>query len=121
MPVAVEKLYRPEKMHMVFAAASLLLLICTFWFIDVDYRRHWRKYQKDYQVSVAALAHLDYLQTQTAAAQAELAAAQQAAEAAAAKLAEPAAAQSLAELENLLSEWGTSSTPRAGRGHRVCW
>lgn len=99
MPVSVEKLYRPEKMHMVFAVASVLLLLTTFWFISVDYDRHWREYQKEYQVSVAALAHLDYLQTQTAAAQAELAAAHEAAEAEAAKLAEPAAATLLAETE----------------------
>ena len=64
MPVPTEKLYPPARLHYWFAGGSLFMTLSFFWLIAVDYDRPWRGYQDHYYLGKAALAHLDFLDTQ---------------------------------------------------------
>src|SRR6059036_2878150 len=64
MPIPVETLRHMGKLHRWFALASLGLLAALFWLIYVDYERPWRGFQRGYTTAQAALAHLDYVETQ---------------------------------------------------------
>lgn len=61
MPVAEDRLYSPRRLNRWFAVSSLLMSLSLFWLIFVDYDRPWRKFQDNYFLGKAALAHLDYL------------------------------------------------------------
>ncbi len=61
MPVAEDRLYNPRRLNRWFAVSSLLMSASLFWLILVDYDRPWRKFQDNYYLGKAALAHLDYL------------------------------------------------------------
>jgi cytochrome c551/c552 len=52
------------KLHRWFALASVALLLSLVWLIYVDYERPWRGFQRNYTTAQAALAHLDYVETQ---------------------------------------------------------
>lgn len=72
MPVT-EKTLRPmDRLNILFAVSSGLLLASILWFVVVDYDQQWRKFQDDYMDVQAVLAHLDYLHTQTDAEQAKV-------------------------------------------------
>ena len=61
MPIPEDKLYRPERMHILFAVSSVLMTASIIWIIAVDYARPWHAHQDAHFVGKAALAHLDYL------------------------------------------------------------
>ncbi len=65
MPIPTETLFDMRKLNRWFAISSLGLLASLVWMIWEDYDRPWRGVQDDYMVAQAALAHLDYLDTQT--------------------------------------------------------
>lgn len=71
MPIPVETLRRMDRMNVIFAVSAALLLVTTIWFVVVDHNRPWRSFQDDFMSVQAALAHLDYLQTLRADAQAQ--------------------------------------------------
>lgn len=64
MPVPEERLYRPERINLWFALSSVVMALSLGWLIWVDYRRPWQGYQKNYYLSKAAFAHLEYLDAQ---------------------------------------------------------
>ena len=49
MSVSDETYYHIKRMHVVFAAAALLLLAVTVWMWAADQRRPWKAYQEQYQ------------------------------------------------------------------------
>ncbi len=65
MPVPTDNLYNLGKLNRWFALSTLALFASLLWMIWEDYDRPWRGFQNDYMVAQAALAHLDYLNTQT--------------------------------------------------------
>jgi cytochrome c2 len=40
--------YNPRRLHVVFAAAALMLLAATVWMVAADQRRPWKEYQRQY-------------------------------------------------------------------------
>ena len=65
MPIPTDTLYKMSRLNRWFAFSSVSLLASLVWLIWEDYDRPWRGFQDDYMVVQAALAHLDYLNTQT--------------------------------------------------------
>ncbi len=65
MPIPVETLRDMNGLNRWFAVSCLLMFASLIWMVWEDYDRPWRGYQDDYMVVQAALAHLDYLDTQT--------------------------------------------------------
>lgn len=64
MPVT-EKTLRPmDRLNLVFAVSSGLLLASILWFAVVDYDQQWRESQNAYMDAQAVFARLDYLFTQ---------------------------------------------------------
>lgn len=61
MPVPEERLYRPDRLNVWFAVSAVLMAASILWMIWVDYRRPWQDFQRDFYLSKAAFAHLDYL------------------------------------------------------------
>ncbi len=61
MPIPEERLYHPGKLNIWFAVSSILMTASILWMIAIDYDRPWHEHQDQHWVSVAALAHLDYL------------------------------------------------------------
>ena len=49
MSVSDETYYNIRRMHVVFAAAALVLLAVTVWMLAADNRRPWKAYQQQYQ------------------------------------------------------------------------
>lgn len=64
MPIPEQRLYSTEKLNRWFAVSSVLMAASILWFVDVDYNRPWRGFQDRYYVGKAALAHLDWLDTE---------------------------------------------------------
>lgn len=100
MPIPTDTLYRMSRLNRWFALSSLSLLVSLVWLIWEDYDRPWRGFQDDYMVVQAALAHLDYLNTQTESYRAKVADARQGV--ADARAAVVGRAQERAELEEEL-------------------
>ena len=65
MPTPTETLRDLGRLNRWFALSTVALLASLLWAIWEDYDRPWRWFQNDYMVAQAALAHLDYLNTQT--------------------------------------------------------
>ncbi len=65
MPISTDNLYNISRLNRWFAISGLAMLASLVWMIWKDYDRPWRGIQDDYMVAQAALAHLDYLETQT--------------------------------------------------------
>ena len=61
MPIPEERLYKPNNINLWFAASSVIMTASILWMIWIDYDRPWRKHQDNFYLSIAALAHLDYL------------------------------------------------------------
>ncbi len=72
MPIPTDNLYNINRLNRWFAVSGLAMLASLVWLIWEDYDRPWRGIQDDYMVAQAALAHLDYLDTQTEAYQANV-------------------------------------------------
>ncbi len=62
MPIPEDRLYNADKLNRWFAVSSLLMTLSLVWMIAVDYDRPWRRFQDDYFVGKATLAHLDFLE-----------------------------------------------------------
>lgn len=73
MPVPTDTLYNMPRLNRWFAVSSLGLLLSLVWMIWEDYDRPWRGFQDEYMVAQAALAHVDYVETQTEAYQSKIA------------------------------------------------
>ncbi|NOT00005.1 MAG: c-type cytochrome [Phycisphaerales bacterium] len=65
MPIPIETLRDMNGLNRWFAVSSVALLASIVWMIWEDYDRPWRGFQDGYMVSQAALAHLDFIDTQT--------------------------------------------------------
>ena len=61
MPIPEERLYKPNSINLWFAVSSVIMTASIVWMIWIDYDRPWRKHQDNFYLSIAALAHLDYL------------------------------------------------------------
>ena len=77
MPVPTETLWNLKKANLWFALSGLALMGSTLWMLWDDYDRDWRTHQRSYFQLQAVLAEMDWLDTQTSAAQDEFKAAQQ--------------------------------------------
>ncbi len=90
MPIPTETLRNMGRLNRWFALSCLAMLASLIWAIWEDYDRPWRGIQDDYMVAQAALAHLDYLDTQTEAYQSRIETARAAVENAKAEAADKA-------------------------------
>ncbi len=72
MPIPTDTLRDMNRLNRWFALSCVLMLSSIVWMIWEDYDRPWRGVQDNYMVAQAALAHLDYLDTQTEAFQARI-------------------------------------------------
>lgn len=64
MPVSEKTMRSMDRLNVVFAVSSGLLLASILWFAVIDYDLQWRGFQNDYMTVQGVLAHLDYLYTQ---------------------------------------------------------
>ncbi len=56
MPASEQPYYNLGRLHLVFAASSLALVVVTVWMIAVDHRRPWKRYQAIYRDRVEPFA-----------------------------------------------------------------
>lgn len=72
MPVPTETFRDQRKLHLLFAAFALLLLVATVWLVMEDYTRQWRSYQREARTWQTAMTEDAQAQAITAEMQREL-------------------------------------------------
>jgi cbb3-type cytochrome oxidase cytochrome c subunit len=65
MPIPVETLRSQQKLNVIFAISSVATLASLLWMVMIDHQRDWHAYQEKFNVAQAAMAHLDYVRTQS--------------------------------------------------------